>query len=439
MKRLLIIGVGVAIAALLLYALWPSATAVPMAEVQRREVREFVSEEAETVLDQLYVLDMPFTGTLEPITLKEGDRVAKGDVVARADTFDLRQQLRELEARIEEARAQMDGVDEAKPKPEQIASARLRIAEMEDSLAMSRREKRIAEVNFEEAERDWARYQELEEDGVISQSRYEQARQRYLSAKEERERMAIAVQAAQKALEQATLALDQVVASVDDNDYLKRVYAASIASYEAQADVLRADLRDAEFVAPADGVVLARHFDDRRVVSAGTPVIEIGDMESIEVEADILSEEVVRIEEGDPVEVTGQALGERVVEGSVKRIFPSGFEKISALGIEQQRVKIRVAFDNSEAGLRPGMSVDVRIITGRREDTLAVPERALFRDGGGWAVFAVRGGEARVTPVTVGLKNDEWAEITEGLEAGDRIVSEPGNELEDGAKVEAAE
>jgi HlyD family secretion protein len=436
---MIIAGGALASVALLAYLLWPSGTPVSVAEVERRTVREFVMEEAETVLDTVAVLDMPFTGTLEPIAVREGDRVARGEAVARVETFDLRQQLRELEARIAEARARIEGVDEAKPKPERIQSARVRIAEMEDALAMAERQRRIAEVAHEEAASDWARYQELEDDGVVSRSRYEQAQQRYLASREELERMTINVRASEKALEQATLALEQVVASVDDNEYLRRVHEASIVSYEARAAMLRADLEDAELASPVDGVVLTRHFDDRRVVSAGTPVLEVGDLDSIEVQADILSEEVVRVHEGDPVEITGRAVRDKTLPGTVARIYPSGFEKISALGIEQQRVRVRIGFDNAEARLRPGMRVDVRVITGSSDDALAVPERALFRHQEGWAVFMVEDGTARLTPVRLGLRNDRWAEIAEGLAQGDRVITEPGNDLEDGATVTPSE
>src|SRR5690606_26147356 len=116
-------------------------------------------------------------------------------------------------------------------------------------------------------------------------------------------------------------------------------------------------------------------------------------------------------------------------------IYPSGFMKISALGIEQQRVRTLISFDNSTLHLRPGTSLDVRIITGESENAAAVPERATFRHEGEWAVFTVKGGRAHLTPVTVGLKNDEWAEIAEGVVPGMTVVADVKNELTDGMRV----
>ncbi|MFO7974662.1 MAG: efflux RND transporter periplasmic adaptor subunit, partial [Candidatus Hydrogenedentota bacterium] len=190
--------------------------------------------------------------------------------------------------------------------------------------------------------------------------------------------------------------------------------------------------------APVDSVLLEKHIEDSRVLQAGTPLMRLGDMTTIEVESDILSEEITRISEGDPVEISGKALGERTIMGEVTRIYPSGFEKISALGIEQQRVKILISFDNSEVHLRPGTSVDIRVITNHHKDVAAVPERATFKNNGDWAVFKVQNGRAKLTPVTIGLKNDEWAEIVEGVQPGDTIITERKNDLEDGVRIDPA-
>ena len=135
------------------------------------------------------------------------------------------------------------------------------------------------------------------------------------------------------------------------------------------------------------------------------------------------------------MEVGGKALQGEIVEGTVTRVYPAGFMKISSLGIQQQRVRTIIEFDNSNINLRPGTSVEVKIITAENPNALAVPERATFRQDGQWSVFRVRNGHAELVPVTLGLKNDDWAEIVEGLSAGDIVVAEPKNDLEDGARV----
>jgi len=121
--------------------------------------------------------------------------------------------------------------------------------------------------------------------------------------------------------------------------------------------------------------------------------------------------------------------------GQVERIYPSGFMKISALGVEQQRIRTIIAFDNKEVNLRPGTAVDVSIITAEAPEALTIPDRALFRNEGKWSLFVVDGDTARLINVEVGLRNDDWAEIKSGLDANATIISELKNDLIDGVIV----
>ena len=135
------------------------------------------------------------------------------------------------------------------------------------------------------------------------------------------------------------------------------------------------------------------------------------------------------------MEIYGPAIDPAPIIGKIERIYPSGFEKISSLGIEQQRVKIVIAFDNSSLRLRPGVRVDIRIITERKRDVLLIPERALFKSQGRWHVFVVREARAHLTPVEVGPRNDELVEVLEPLREGDIVILSPSIELADGARV----
>jgi len=272
--------------------------------------------------------------------------------------------------------------------------------------------------------------------GIASEAAYEEAERKYRTLTQDLERLKLAVQVAEKNQERAQLSLRELVGSMDDNEYLRDVQQAEIQRLESELEILRGDLSKTEIRAPVDSVVLEKYIEDSRVLQPGTPLMRLGDLTTIEIESDILSEEVTRIAVGDPVEISGKALGNRALTGEVTRIYPSGFKKISALGIEQQRVKILVGFDNGEVHLRPGTSVDIRVITERHENAVAVPERATFKLDDGWAVFRVNSGRAKLAPVTIGLKNDEWAEIVEGLAPGDVIITERKNELGDGVRID---
>lgn len=434
-RRVLYIVVGAIVVAAVAWSFRSQPVVVPFTQPEVRTVREFIAEDAETRLADRYTIDMPVNGTVQRIALEVGDTVEKGQVVAQVDPYDLQRRIDEVEARIAQARAQASGVDVQKPKPEQIESARIHVEEMQDTLEVARQAHRVIELELEEAERAYQRAQELLQAGAVSQTYLDEAETRYETLTENLRRATLEQQAAEKALAQARLAYEQIRASVDDNEYLREAYLAEAAALEAQLAMLQNDLEKAAMRSPVAGPVLEKFVEDSRVLQAGAPLLTIGDVESIEIESDILSEEITQIDVNDPVEIFGKALRGRTVAGHVKRIYPAGFEKISSLGIEQQRVKILIEFDNAEAGLRPGTSVDVRIITEESPETLAVPDRAVFRAGNEWYAFRVVGGRAAQTPVELGLRNDEWAEVLDGLSQDDVIVAELTNDLADGARV----
>lgn len=435
-SRYIYFGIAaVIVAALIGFALRPPAMAVIQAKAEQRTVRAYIAEDAETRLDDEYLIDLPFHGTVEPIEVEEGDRVKKGDIVAKMDVFDLTQQVVSTEALVKQARAQTVGVDKAKPKEEELAAAQLRVQEMNDNLSIARREMSIAEIGYENSQREFERAQKLLAEGVVSQSDYDLREREARSAEQNLARAKLAEDAASKALAIAEKNAAQLEGSVDDNEYMRTFYEAEISSLEAQLATLRDDLDRGRIKSPVDGVVLEKFVEERRVMQAGAPLLRIGDMESIEIECDVLSEEIGLVREGALVEIMGKALGGKTIEGTVRRIYPSGFKKISSLGIEQQRVKVIIAFDNEKANLRPGTSVDVRIITAEATDAVVIPEQSVFREEGRWYVFLNDGGRAAKQAVEIGIKNNDWAEILSGIALGDTVIAETRNDLEDGVRI----
>lgn len=434
-RRIVVVVLVAALLAVAFLATRSSPLPVEMAEVSRRDVIAYIAEDAKTRLADEYTIDMPVNGTLRRIALDEGAVVKAGEVIAEVDPFDLDQEIAQVQAQIRQADAQTIGVDTAKPKSEDIDRARLQVQEMRDNLAMMRREQSVATINFEDAERDYQRLSKLQNEGVVSQSEFDRAKRSYLATKEQTERARYAVEAAEKNIAMAEKSATIIVRSVDDNEYMREYYAAQRDLLRARLHMLEDDRTKTQITSPVDGVLLEKMVEDSLTLPAGKEILQIGDLNSIEIECDVLSEEVVRVTEGDRVIVTGKAVNDREIDGRVDRIYPSGFKKISSLGIEQQRVRVIIAFDNESAGLRPGTSVDVRIVTDEAKSVLAVPEPATFRREGKWYTFVVTGGKARMTELTIGLKNDDWAEIRTGLNEGDTVIAETRNELNDGAAV----
>ena len=412
-----------------------SSLPVEMAAPITTTVHEYIAEDARTRLAHEYIVDMPVSGTAERIAFEIGDHLEHGQTITLIDAYPIEQRIREVEALIAQAQAHASGVDIAKPKEEDIEAARIRITEMKNSLEIAHKARAVAEYNQKEASKSHERAKALLDAGAASQSFYDDAQLRFNGLNERLNQSKLEEDAAQKALDLADLAHKRLSGSIDDNEYLREAYLAQIEGLRAQAAVLNNDLQKTEVKAPVSGPILEKYIDDQRVLIAGTPLIKIGDLQSIEIESDILSEEITAVHKGNTVEVTGKALQGRTLIAQVARIYPAGFKKISALGIEQQRVRTIIAFDNSEANLRPGTSVDIKVITAEAADTLAIPDRALFRQDGQWSVFKVVGGKAQITPITIGLRNDDWVEVREGLTLDDTIITELKNELVDGGSV----
>ncbi len=221
----------------------------------------------------------------------------------------------------------------------------------------------------------------------------------------------------------------------------------AMASAEHQLEMARARLlqatggagagRPIEIRSPIDGVVFKRYRWSEAVVQAGEPLLELGDPSRLEIVSDLLSTDAVRVDPGDPVLIE-QWGGEETLRGAVRLVEPSGFMKVSALGVEEQRVNVVVDFEDPVEAwnqLGDGYRVEVRVVIWKGEDVVKVPTSSLFRRGDAWAVFAVDSGRARIVPIEVGRRNGLEAQVISGLEAGQEVVVHPGDTLEDGARV----
>jgi HlyD family secretion protein len=173
------------------------------------------------------------------------------------------------------------------------------------------------------------------------------------------------------------------------------------------------------------------------VVTAGYPLVEIGDPGDLEIVTDLLSTDAVRAEAGQRV-IIEQWGGAQPLEGRVRRIEPFGFTKVSALGIEEQRVNVIIDITSPPdawARLGHGYQVETRIVLVEYQDTLALPLTAMFRDGERWAVYVEEAGRARLRHIEIGERNRLIARILDGLQAGERVIEYPGNRIVDGVRI----
>ena len=190
-------------------------------------------------------------------------------------------------------------------------------------------------------------------------------------------------------------------------------------------------------IAPVDGVVLVRHVESQRVVTPGEPLLELGDPSAIEIVADLLSADAVRVRPGTRVLIE-QWGGDQPLNGRVRRVEPSGFTKISALGVEEQRVNVIIDVETLPAAtgsLGDGFRVEVRLVMWEEPSVLQVPASTLFRQGDDWAVYVVTEDRAVLRRVTLGQRGARDAQVLEGLAEGERLVAYPPDTLTDGARV----
>ena len=185
---------------------------------------------------------------------------------------------------------------------------------------------------------------------------------------------------------------------------------------------------------PVRGRVLRVPEPSERVVAASAPIIELGDASALEVIADVLSSDAVRIDPGDAVEIVEWG-GDRPLRGRVRSIEPSAFTRVSALGIDEQRVNVIVDLIDHPVSLGDGFRVEMRATVWESNDVLVVPASILFQRDGGWAVFVVQDNRARLRKVEIGHRTGASVEITGGLKPGERVILFPSDKVDDGSRI----
>lgn len=382
------IVVAVVGAGLVWLALAPKVIEVEAATVVRAPLRVTVDEEGETRLRRRFVVSAPVAGKVLRIESRPGDAVTKGQtlaVIQPAAPMPL------------DARTQMTG------------EARVRAADAAVTRAKADRQRLT--VESKQAEADAARAKALLDAGYGSRDVYEQFNARMGSLRE------------------AAAAADAAIRAAEFDA------AAAKAALTSRGEA--AGGRAVTVTAPIGGQLLRRMQESEAVVPAGAPLVEIGTLDDLEIVTDYLSTDAVKIKPGAEV-IIDRWGGEGTLAGRVQRVEPAGFLKISALGVEEQRVNVVIDFVDARdkrAALGDGFRVEVRVVIWESADALTVPTASLFRRQGEWAVFVIEGNVLQRRTVKVGQRNEQTAQILEGLTAGQRVVAYPGESLTDGAKV----
>ncbi|NBB93965.1 MAG: efflux RND transporter periplasmic adaptor subunit [Gammaproteobacteria bacterium] len=390
-RKILLAVLALLLLATLVWALRPAPVEVEVEPARRGPLVETVEDEGRTHLRNTYVVSAPIGGYLHRVALEPGDAVAAGDTV-----FEL------------------------EPPPAPALDARTR-GQARETLAAARA--RLEAARAERANR--------EADLALAQSelrRLGELHERSLVAESDMERAESAVARAESALAAARASVEAAGFEVENARAVLE-----IAEGERSGDSGRL----LSVSAPVGGVVLSRDRCCEGVIQSGTPVLEIGRLDELEVRVDLLSMDAVRVASGTRVIIEGWG-GDQPLKGRVRRVEPAGFTRVSALGVEEQRVPVLVEIISPREqwpALGAGYRVEATFIVWQGEDVLQVPGSALFRVDDRWHVFVVSDSRAALRAVSPGRRSGLRVQILEGLEAGENVVTHPGDRLADGARV----
>jgi len=390
---IVLISVGVLVL-LVLMAVWPETADVDVAAVMRGPLSVTLDEEGKTRVRERFTISAPVAGRIQRIELEPGDRVVKDQTVI-ATLMPADPVLLDVRSRTE-------------------AEAGVKAAEAALGRARAERERAAAAARL--AKSELARMQDLLKHDVVSQQRFDSAKTEATTAQEALSAAEFGVAAAEHELTMARA----------------RLLSTSRAPGESQPPIV---LR-----APVSGVVLKRMRESESVVPVGETLVELGDPRNLEIVADFLSTDAVRIRPGNPVHIERWG-GERVVGGRVRRVEPSGFMKVSALGVEEQRVSVLIDFDDPYDAwkrLGDGYRVEVRVVVWHEQDVLKVPTGSLFRRGEKWAVFTVKDGSAQLRTIEIGRRSGTEAHVISGLDEGEIVIIHPSDSIVDGSRVRYA-
>lgn len=392
-KRIVMWGVILGLlAAALAFSFRPRSVMVDLVDVQPGALRVTLDEEGETRVHDVYSLSAPVAGRVQRIEWHVGDPVTANETVL----------------------VQVEPADPGFLDARSEAQARASIQAAEAARELANAEVRDAQAQYEFARAEYARMQELVREGSVSRRDLDSAERDFKARRAGLETARAALQVRNFELELARARLVSPRETRKPGEACKCI----------------------PITAPVSGRILRIADRSERVVREGDTLMQIGNPQDLEIVVDYLSTDAVKIEAGQRVLIDNWG-GDETLEGRVRRVEPFGFLKVSALGIEEQRVNVIIDFASDEGWERlgHGYQVESRVVLWEEDEVLAAPLTALFRHGDGWAVFVEEDGRARTRLVTLGRQNGIVAQVVDGLAQGDRIVLHPSDRVVDGVRI----
>jgi len=392
-RRVSIIVIISAVVLATAYGFIPDVEDVDLVDVSRGLLRVAIEEEGRTRLKERFVITAPTAGYVRRITAKVGETVKKGETIAvlepmRSQALDPRSRA-ETEAMVSTAQAAFEAAQE---------------------------KERASAADTVYLEKKLERFRNLHLRGYVAKDLLDQAESEAKKAQAVRNSAKAAADAARFELERARTTLRNFSGDKRaGNNGIVYVYS------------------------PVDGSIFKIHRESEGAVGAGEPLIDIGNRKNLEVLAEVLSSDAVKIKKGTAV-LFKRWGGDEPLAGTVRIVEPAGFTKVSSLGVEEQRVLVIADITSPPDAwsvLGDGYRLEAHFVVWEGKDVLQVPGSALFRSGNEWAVFVYDKGKARLRKVEVGQRNGLTAEIISGIKANDKVIAHPGDSISDGTQIRA--
>lgn len=447
MKRLLLFAIVavVAIAGIGVYLRQTDGVQVRTSKTTGGMIQQYVDERGKTRLAHTYEITMPLAGRLQAINCEEGQSVDQGEIVAQMVMDDLKHHVAEAQAAVERLQASITENDDNSVEERAKQQSKAFVESMRHTVAAAEARKTAGAKKTDFAESFYKRTRELESRNAKTLEDLERAEMDFVTSQVDYQQDILVWKASQAML----MATELFPKMIDEYVNRKRLQSAvlqkQLAEATARLDQARLDQSRAAMQSPITGLVFSRNYDDEQFIPAGAVLMTIGNWRDMEVVVDVLSQDATRLRAGGKAKIYGIDGGDTEafsVGGTIARVDPLAYTKISSLGVEQQRVDVVVRLEpDAVQSLRQrfvgaDFRVRVRLITAEHMATAIVPRPALFRGTDGqWELFVIRGGRAARQIVELGLTNDSDAEILSGIQAGEEVVLAPENDVVDGVRI----
>ncbi|AOT70347.1 efflux RND transporter periplasmic adaptor subunit [Geosporobacter ferrireducens] len=400
--------IGIVLIASLLWGLLNQGTAVEAAKVERGDIKKYVEDIGTVKCKELETISIEGSGRIQNVAAEVGQQVKRGELLLTMEKEQLEIQLKNANEKIKEIEASFQG-SEIRNYATQVEKARIAVQQAEDT--------------YLSALDDFNNAKLLYASGTVSRQEFNQKES--------------GLKNAQASLNTAKIHLQEIENNTPDS--IRAAYRAQLEQAVLNRESILLSLKKQEMRSPIDGIILERKVEANTVGVPGTIAFMIGNIENVEIEAYILTDDVTGVKLGDEVELIERSERKQMVEGKVVKIAPSATTITSSLGVNQKKVSVTIEALKQIVELKPGYEVDIKVITQRKNNVIMVPVSAVFDYKGKSCVFVIESEKAVLRTIQKGIQDEFFVEIMDGLKEGDLILSAPDNSIREGMKIKPIE